>query len=103
KGRQVMLWGLEQGIPQANLIPLLGLRNTDVEVVEAVVDVRSRAMGQPLSRLDLPPESSIAVVIRSGSAFFPNGATVLEPGDEVVALTRGIHEPRLRSLFFSER
>ena len=32
----------------------------------------------------------------------PNGATVLEPGDEVVALTRTAHEPRLRSLFFSE-
>jgi Trk K+ transport system NAD-binding subunit len=43
------------------------------------------------------------VVIRNGSAFFPNGSTVLEPGDEVVALTRGIHEPRLRSLLFSDR
>ena len=40
--------------------------------------------------------------IRDGAAFFPNGSTILEPGDEVVALTRGVHEPRLRSLFFSE-
>jgi trk system potassium uptake protein TrkA len=99
---QVMLSVLEQEIPQANLIPLLRLRNTDVEVVEALVDARSRAIGQPLSRLDLPPESSIAVVIRNGSAFFPNGTTVLELGDEVVALTRSVHEPRLRSLFFGE-
>jgi len=58
--------------------------------------------GQPLSSVELPPESTIAVVIRNGSAFFPNGSTVLQPGDEVVALTRGIHEPRLRGLFFSE-
>ena len=99
---QVMLSVLEQEIPQANLIPLLRLRNTDVEVVEALVDARSRAIGQPLSRLDLPPESSIAVVIRNGSAFFPNGTTVLELGDEVVALTRSVHEPRLRALFFGE-
>jgi hypothetical protein len=27
----------------------------------------------------------------------------LQPGDEVVALTRGVHEPQLRSLFFSDR
>ena len=98
---QVMLSVLEQEIPHANLVPLLRLRSTDVEVVEAVVDPRSRASGAALREVDLPPESTIAVVIRNGSAIFPNGSTVLEPGDEVVALTRGIHEPRLRSLFFS--
>jgi trk system potassium uptake protein TrkA len=98
---QVMLSVLEQEIPQANLVPLLRLRNTDVEVVEAVVDARSRVAGTPLREVELPPESTIAVVIRNGSAIFPNGATVLEAGDEVVALTRGVHEPRLRSLFFT--
>jgi trk system potassium uptake protein TrkA len=100
---QMMLSVLEQEIPHANLVPLLRLRNTDVEVVEAVVDPRSPVVGSALRQVDLPPESTIAVVIRDGSAFFPNGSTVLEPGDEVVALTRGIHEPRLRSLFFSDR
>ena len=100
---QVMLGVLEQEIPQTSLVPLLRLRNTDVEVVEAVVDPRSPVTGTSLRDVDLPPESTIAVVIRDGAAFFPNGATVLEPGDEVVALTRGIHEPKLRSLFFSER
>jgi trk system potassium uptake protein TrkA len=99
---QVMLSVLEQEIPQANLVPLLRLRNSDVEVVEAVVDRGSPVTGSPIRDLQLPPESTIAVVIRSGAAFFPNGATVLEPGDEVVALTRGVHEPRLRRLFFSE-
>jgi trk system potassium uptake protein len=99
---QVMLSVLEQEIPQANLVPLLRLRNTDIEVVEAVVDSRSRVSGQPLNQVQLPPESTIAVVIRDGAAFFPNGSTVLQPGDEVVALTRGMHEPKLRSLFFGE-
>jgi trk system potassium uptake protein TrkA len=100
---QVMLSVLEQEIPQANLVPLLRLRNSDIEVVEALVDARSRVAGSPLRDVDLPPESTIAVVIRNGSAFFPNGATVLEPGDEVVAFTRGIHEPQLRGLFFTDR
>ena len=100
---QVMLSVLEQEIPQANLVPLLRLRNTDIEVVEALVAAGSQVTGVPLSEIDLPPESTVAVVIRSGSAFFPNGATVLKAGDEVVALTRSVHEPRLRSLFFSEQ
>src|SRR5215471_20599572 len=99
---QMMLGVLEQEIPQANLVPLLRLRNTDVEVVEAVVDPRSAVTRASLREVDLPPESTIAVVIRDGSAFFPNGSTVLQPGDEVVALTRSTHEPTLRRLFFSE-
>jgi trk system potassium uptake protein len=100
---QMMLSVLEQEIPQTNLVPLLRLRNTDVEVVEAVVDARSPVTGATLREVDLPPESTIAVVIRDGAPFFPNGSTVLQPGDEVVALTRGVHEPQLRSLFFSDR
>jgi trk system potassium uptake protein TrkA len=99
---QVMLSVLEQEIPQANLVPLLRLRNTDVEVVEAILDGRSRVVGQPLSAVALPPESTIAVVIRDGAAFFPSGTTVLQAGDEVVALTRSMHEPRLRGLFFGD-
>jgi trk system potassium uptake protein TrkA len=98
---QVMLSVLEQEIPQSNLVPLLRLRNTDVEVVEAIIDNRSTLVGHALREVDLPPESTIAVVIRGDAAFFPNGATVLQAGDEVVALTRGVHEPRLRSLFFA--
>src|SRR5215216_5104442 len=99
---QVMLSVLEQEIPQANLVPLLRLRNTDVEVVEALIEPHSRIRGKAVNALDMPPESTIAVVIRDGIPIFPNGSTVLESGDEVVALTRGVHEPRLRSLFFGE-
>jgi trk system potassium uptake protein TrkA len=83
-------------------VPLLRLRNTDIEVVEATITPDSRVRGSALRDVDMPPESTIAVVIRGGSAFFPNGTTVLEAGDDVVALTRSIHEPRLRSLLFNE-
>src|SRR5919204_33284 len=94
---QMMLSVLEQEIPQSNLVPLLRLRNTDVEVVEAIIDNRSTLVGHALREVDLPPESTIAVVIRGESAFFPNGMTALQAGDEVVALTRGGEEPRVRS------
>src|SRR5437764_11978751 len=78
---QVMLSVLEQEIPHANLVALLRLRNTDVEVVEAVVDPRSPVIGSTLRDVDLPPESTIAVVIRNGSAILPNGAPAPQPRD----------------------
>src|SRR5918912_81998 len=76
---QMMLSVLEQEIPHANLIPLLRLRNTDVEVVEAIVDTRSSLIGHALREVEPPRESTIAVVIRDSGAFFPNGSTVLQP------------------------
>lgn len=95
---EVLLSVLEQEIPQASLVPLLRLRNTDVEIVETVLGPSSRALGRRLRDLDLPEDSTLAVVIRDGTAIFPNGETILQPGDEVVALTRSVHEARLRHL-----
>src|ERR1700687_541428 len=67
---QVMLSVLEQELPQANFVPLLRLRNTDIEVVEATITPDSRVRGSALRDVQMPPESTIAVVIRGGSAFF---------------------------------
>ena len=97
---EVMLSVLEQEIPQANLVPLLRLRNTDVEVVEAVLDRARRVDRASAARRGPAPESTIAVWSATAPPFFPNGATVLEPGDEVVALTRSVHEPQPAELFF---
>ncbi len=97
---EVLLSVLEQEIPQANLVPLLRLRNTDVEIVEAVIGSGSEVVGKALRDLRLPDESTLAVIIRGEQAVFPDGNTVLQAGDEVVALTRSVHEARLRSLLF---
>src|SRR5439155_18949228 len=61
---QMMLSVLEQEIPHANLVPLLRLRNTDVEVVEAVVDAHSAVTNTSLRDVELPQLCTIAVVVR---------------------------------------
>src|SRR2546423_9129838 len=64
---QVMLSVLEQEIPQANLIPLLRLRNTDVEVVEAALDEPSEPICRTPPRLHLPPAKNISDADPSGT------------------------------------
>ncbi|MBI2756677.1 MAG: NAD-binding protein [Chloroflexi bacterium] len=96
---EVLLGVMEQQIPNANMRPLLRLRNTDVEIVELRMPSNSRAIGRSLRDLPMPPDSNVAVLLRGGSPLFPTGATVLQAGDEVIALTRAEHEPALRSLF----
>jgi trk system potassium uptake protein TrkA len=98
---EVILSILEQEIPTENLVPLLRLRHADVEIVEAVLPAASPILGRPLRALSLPQESTIALVIRGGQPLFPDGGTVLEAGDEVIAFTRAIHESELRDLFFA--
>ncbi len=99
----VILSVIEQEIPSQSLVPLLRLRHADVEIVEAVLAEGSPLHGMALRDLDLPPESIIAIVIRDGEPIFPGGATTLQTGDEVVALTRSTHEDELREAFFAKR
>ena len=99
----VILSVIEQEIPSEALIPRVRLRHADVEVVEAILPQGSPLAGMPLRNLDLPPESIVAIVIRDGEPIFPVGGTTLEPGDELIALTRSTHEEELRQALFAMR
>ncbi len=99
----VILSIIEQEIPAQSLVPLLRLRHADVEIVEAVLPKGSPLHGVALRDLYLPPESIIAIIIRNGEPIFPAGGTTLEAGDEIVALTRSVHEEELRQTFFAKR
>ena len=96
----VVLSVIEQEIPRDSLVPLLRLRYADVELVEADIAADSQLVGKELRSLPLPGESTIAIVIREGRPIFPTGSTVLEVGDQVLALTRSAHEEELRTMFY---
>ena len=98
---ELILGVLEQEIPQETLVPLLRLKGSDVEIVEAVLAPNCPVVGRTIRSLDLPPESIVALVMRGGVPIFPNADTVFQAGDDVVALTRNGYEPQLRRLFFA--
>ena len=98
----LILAALEQEIPSETLVPLLRLRHADVEIVEAMIGPGSPLVGTALRDLRLPEQSNIAVIIREGNPIFPNPATTLRAGDEVIAMTRSNLEEQLRRLFFSQ-
>jgi trk system potassium uptake protein TrkA len=98
---EVILSIIEQEIPSQSLVPLLRLRHADVEIVEAILPITSPLSGQLIRDISLPPESTIALVIRQGEPIIPTGVTELRGGDEIIALTRSSHEEALRRAFFS--
>jgi trk system potassium uptake protein TrkA len=92
---------IEQEIPEQALVPLLRLRHADIEVVDITLPKDTSLDGVALRDLRLPPDALVAVLIRVGESIFPTGGTTLRAGDEILALTRPVHEEELRRLFFA--
>jgi trk system potassium uptake protein len=92
----VVLQVIEQEIPRQHLTPLLRLRNSDAEIVEAIISDGSTVAGHRLKDIKLPSPATIAVVLREGNAIFPDPETPILIGDHVIAFTTSQNESALR-------
>ncbi len=70
-----------------DMMTLLKLRRGQYSVVEEKVPPGARAVGVAIRDLGLPAECNVAAIIRRGKMVVPHGGTVLEVGDEVLAVT----------------
>lgn len=78
---------IEEEMSLGDLITLLKLRGGEVALVEITIAGDSSACGKPVSELSLPPGTVIVTVLRGGELIIPGGGTLLEGGDELLALT----------------
>ena len=83
---QLALNALEEGMPGRPLRHLMQLQQTGMELVCVTVPTGADAVGKRLDDLDLPPESIVSLVIRDGGASLPARQTVIEAGDQMVAV-----------------
>ena len=78
---------IEQQLPARALVHLLSLRGAGVEFLEITISADSPVLGKPLRDLGIPTDIILPLVLRSGTSIIPHGGTVLEAGDEVIAVT----------------
>jgi trk system potassium uptake protein TrkA len=84
---------LEHEVPEYGLVHLLDLPEERLEIIEMLLVEDSRAAGKRVGDLDMPEGSLLISVLREGQGFVPGPDTVLEAGDEVLAvLDPGIEE-----------
>ncbi len=69
-----------------DMMTLLKLRRGRYSLVEEKIAAGSHAAGQTIAALGLPGECVVVAIFRSGSLVLPRGDTVLQTGDEVLAL-----------------
>jgi len=78
---------IEQQLPARALVHLLSLRSAGVEFLEIKIADDSPALGKPLRDLGVPTDVILPLVLRNGVSIIPHGGTILEAGDEVIAVT----------------
>ncbi len=89
---------IEQELPTHQLIPLMKLKGTGLEIVEVRIPDDSRVVGRPIREILLPQQSIITLVIdEDGQPKVPSSDTILRPGDEVIAVTMHESEEALRT------
>jgi len=90
---------IEHEVPEYGLVHLLDLPEQRLEIIEMLLPDNSKAAGQRVGDLEMPEGSLLISVLREGSGFVPNAETVLEPGDEILAVLDPTVEEDLTSYF----
>ncbi len=81
-----------------DMMTLLKLRKGEFSIVEEKVHPTAVVVGKALREIELPSQCVFAGVIRKGQLIIPNGNTMLEPVDEVIALVHASQAGKLAEL-----
>ncbi|HSO02573.1 MAG TPA: TrkA C-terminal domain-containing protein, partial [Gaiellaceae bacterium] len=87
---------VEHEVPEHGIVRLLDLRKENLEIVELLVDRDSPAAGKRVAGLRLPDGTRLISVMRNGRSELAEDATVIRPGDPVLAVLEPGKEDELR-------
>jgi len=80
------------------MIPLLTLKEGNVEIVEVELSRSSHIVKKKIKDLTLPPGSIFIAIIRGEEVIIPYGETEFQPEDKVLALVKRTSEEALRKM-----
>lgn len=94
----VMASLIMEEMSMGDMMTLLKLRKGEVELVEEKIHQTSLVHGKMIKEIHWPPQCTLAAVIRKGDVIAPNGDTVLQAFDEVLAVIRTTQRAELAKL-----
>ena len=84
---------IEHEVPEYGLVKLLDFPEERLEIIEMLLEQNSKVAGKRVADIEMPEGSLLISVLREGRGFVPGPDTVLEPGDEILAvLDPGLEE-----------
>jgi len=93
---------LEHEVPEYGLVHLLDLQQEQLEIIEMLLGKNSSVTGRRVGDLQMPEGSLLISVLREGKGFVPSADTVLQEGDEILAVLDPGKEDELKTLFGPE-
>ncbi|MBM4462077.1 MAG: TrkA family potassium uptake protein [Chloroflexi bacterium] len=87
----------------SEVMTLFKLRQRQYLLMEQRIQAPAMAIGKAVRDLDLPAECVLISVMRKGQVFTPRGETVLEAGDEVLAVVHATQQEKLKTLLGSAK
>jgi trk system potassium uptake protein len=90
---------IEHEVPEYGLVHLLDLPEERLEIIEMELVENSRVAGRTVGELNMPDGSLLISILRNGEGFVPGPETVLEAGDEVLAVLDPGLEEELKIFF----
>lgn len=91
--------GLEADINLGAIVQLTRLREGRISLIEFTVAPESSAVGKTVASLRLPPDCLLTAILRSDDVILPSGETVIQAGDQVIALAYRDREASLAERF----
>ncbi len=94
----IILEHIEEEVPTHFLTHLLTIRDKGLEIVEVKIRPDSTTVDKLVKELSLPPESVLSLIIRKeGKPIVPTVNTVIQAGDQIIAVTPPEPEEALRT------
>lgn len=89
---------IEEAFSVGSLVRLLEFGGGEAHLIEVTLAEDSPAGGRPIMELDVPRDATVVAILRDGHVIVPRGDTVLQGGDEVLALTTPSSEDAVKHL-----
>ena len=89
---------VEEAVSVGSLVQLLQFEGGDASLVEVTLADDSPAAGRTIAELGVPRDASIVALVRQRRLLVPRGDTVIQAGDEVLALVTTESEADVKAL-----
>jgi trk system potassium uptake protein TrkA len=89
---------VEEAVSVGSLVRLLQFEGGEARLVEVTLAPDSPAAGRVISGLGVPRDATIVALVRDGHVIVPRGDTVIEAGDEVLALVTPESEDPVKAI-----
>ncbi len=94
----IIMEAIEREVPTHSLTELLTLEEKGLVIVDVKIPADASTIGKSLKDLNIPRDSKMALIVpNQGGAYVPNGSTILQAGDQVIAVTPDASKEALKS------